>query len=463
MNSAERFFRRYIFSTIGIIALFLAVNLLLVGIFFMIAYLNGVADSNFPIEDFSNHITVKNEELTAGTQALETLRNADAWAMILDDNGTVIWEDGLPKELPREYTATDIAMFSRWYLDDYPVNIWKRPDGLLVIGFTPGSVFNHYISTSTAYIWPLCIGIGIAFIINIFLMIYLFLRNAYQIEKSMEPILNGIQSLSQGKAFCLEEKGELAEINAGLNSAGKYLMNKDNTRAEWIRGISHDIRTPLSIILGYACEIEDNASLPLSTRKQAKAIQQKSEKLRTLIADLNLSTKLEYSMYPAKKQTINIIELTRQVASEFLNELPEQYEIEIAEDRPGYPIFLNGDGPLLYRMLSNLIGNSITHNPDGCQISVCVGLNVDTCFFDIRDTGFGIDDRRMILLNRGTLISSTREEGNGAEHGFGLKIVQQIVKAHDGKIYFSSIEPHGLSVKIELPAVSQRGTFSQIH
>lgn len=249
--------------------------------------------------------------------------------MILNDDGTVIWKDGLPEELPRKYTATDIAMFSRWYLDDYPVNIWKRADGLLVIGFIPGSVFNHYISTSSAYIWPFCIGIGIAFMINIFLMLYLFVRGAHQVEKSMEPILNGIQSLSQGKKFHLEEKGELAEINAGLNRAGEYLIKKDNTRAEWIRGISHDVRTPLFIIYGYACEIEDNSSLPFSVRKQAKAICQKSEKLRSLIADLNLTTKLEYSIYALKKNTVNAVELTRQVASEFLNELPEPQSAEM--------------------------------------------------------------------------------------------------------------------------------------
>lgn len=451
MNTVERFFRRYIFSTIGIIALFFVVNLLLVGIFFTIAYLNGVADSNFPIEDFSNHIIVEDGKLTADTQALDILHHADAWAMILNDDGTVIWEDGLPEKLPREYTATDIAMFSRWYLDDYPVNIWKRPDGLLVIGFIPGSIFNHYISTNTAYIWPLCIGIGVAFIINILLMVYLFVRNAHRVEKSMEPILNGIQTLSQGKAFHLEEKGELAEINAGLNRAGEYLIKKDNTRAEWIRGISHDVRTPLSIIFGYACEIEDNSDLPLSTRKQATAIRQKSEKLRTLIADLNLTTKLEYSMYPLKKKTINAVELARQVASEFLNELPEQYEIEIAEDSPGKLILLNGDNSLLYRMLSNLIGNSMVHNPNGCKITICVGLNVDTCLFDIRDTGCGIDDTRLTMLNNGTPISSTQEESNSTDHGLGLKIVRQIVKAHGGKIYFSSTVPHGLSVKIELP------------
>lgn len=100
MNTVERFFRRYIFSTIGIIALFFAVNLILLGSFFIIAYLNGVADSNFPIEDFSSHIVYGDGKLTADRQALETLHDSNAWAMILNDKGTVIWEEDLPEELP---------------------------------------------------------------------------------------------------------------------------------------------------------------------------------------------------------------------------------------------------------------------------------------------------------------------------------------------------------------------------
>lgn len=116
MNASERFFRRYIFSTVGIVALFLTVNVALVASYFVIAYFGNVATSNFPIEDFSNHVVAENGQFTGDAQATEMLNKADAWAMILDEDGTVIWEENLPEELPRHYTATDIAMFSRWYL-----------------------------------------------------------------------------------------------------------------------------------------------------------------------------------------------------------------------------------------------------------------------------------------------------------------------------------------------------------
>ena len=130
------------------------------------------------------------------------------------------------------------------------------------------------------------------------------------------PILNGIRHLSAGNPVCLEESGALVEISASLNKAGDYLLKKDNTRAEWIRGISHDIRTPLSIVLGYASEIEDTVSLPEATRKQAGIIRRYSEKLKNLVADLNLTTKLEYSIQPLQKQKIDPVELARQVVSE---------------------------------------------------------------------------------------------------------------------------------------------------
>lgn len=65
---------------------------------------------------------------------------------------------------------------------------------------------------------------------NLLLMVFLMLRNTRRVEKAMSPILRGIQDLSRGSYQPLDERGELAEINAGLNRAGDYLMQKDNTR-----------------------------------------------------------------------------------------------------------------------------------------------------------------------------------------------------------------------------------------
>ena len=452
MNKFERFFRRYIFSTVGIILLFLFVNILLVASFFVIAYLGNVKNSNFPIEDFSKHITETNGQLHADTWAEGILNDANAWAMILDEHGDTIWQMNMPEELPRHYSTTDVAMFSRWYLNGYPVNVWNRQGNLLVVGFPQGDIVNYYISVKAQYVTPTAVGFLVAICINILLMLYLFLRNAHQIEKAMEPVLNGIRHLSNGNPIHLEETGELAEINASLNKAGDYLLKKDNTRAEWIRGISHDIRTPLSMILGYATEIEETSSLPETTRKQAEIIRRHSEKLKNLVEDLNLTTKLEYSMQPMQKQRLDPVELARQAVSEILNDgLSDKYELELSEDNPGKAITITGDQSLLNRMLCNLIRNCIIHNPDGCRIQVSVGRCDTVCTFSVADNGCGISEMQLNTLNNNKDISSTQKQTGEIEHGLGLKIVRQIVEVHQGTIEYSNTIPHGLTVNFFLP------------
>ncbi len=451
MNPVQRFFRRYITSTIGILLLFFAVNIaLLLGIL-TVGYMSGPED-DVSIQEIQAHLTLQDGIWTADETVAVSLQENDAWAMLLDQNGAVVWEQGLPEELPRAYTSAEIAAFSRWYLQDYPVKVWGQPDGMLmVVGFAPGTQAKYYFSMETAYLKMLLVGAATALLINLLLLVILFLRNTRRVEKAMSPILQGIQALSRGQRRHLEECGELAEINAGLNRAGEYLMQKDNTRAEWIRGVSHDIRTPLSMVLGYASELEDNDALPAEARQQAGIIRRQGERLRSLVDDLNLTTKLEYALQPVRRETVDLVEIGRQAVSEVLNDgLPERYELEFSGEHPGRTARMEGDAALLRRMLDNLIRNSIVHNPQGCHISVAVGSEDGRCTCIVTDDGKGLDAVRLDALNRGADISSTQ----GGEHGLGLKLVKQIIKAHGGTVGFRQAAPQGLEVFIAFSANS---------
>ena len=452
MNAVQRFFRRYILSTVGIVLLFFAVNIALLFVIIIAGGMSG-ADTSFSVRDFSDHVVLQDGKWVADDTALSMLQEQSAWAMLLNEDGDVIWQQGLPEKLPRSYTSTEVASFSRWYLEDYPVKIWTRADGkLMVVGYQPGTLVKYYFSLEWPYMGVLLGGIAAVFIINLLLIIFLILRNTRKVEKAMTPILQGIQNLSHGKALHLEEQGKLAEINAGLNRAAGYMKKKDNTRAEWIRGVSHDIRTPLSMVLGYASELEDDCALPLNARKQAGIIRRESEKMKRLIDDLNLTTKLEYALQPVHFQDVDWVETSRQAVSEVLNSgLDSRYEIVFAEMQPGRSIHLLGDDGLLRRMLDNLIRNSITHNPHGCRISVSVGEENGRCLCTVSDDGIEIEPERLNVLNRGDDITSTQGSDEKNEHGLGLKLVMQIVKAHRGTVSFSGSTPHGLEVRISLP------------
>ena len=152
MNPVQRFFRRYIFSTVRIVLLFLVIN---IALFFLLMLSGSMSssDKSFHIQDLSDHVTLQNGVWTADDTALSLLEESGAWAMLLDRDGTVIWQQNLPETLPRSYTSADIASFSRWYLDDYPVKVWAREDGsLIVAGFPPRTLIKYYYVLNWPYI-----------------------------------------------------------------------------------------------------------------------------------------------------------------------------------------------------------------------------------------------------------------------------------------------------------------------
>ena len=177
MNSVQRFFRRYILSMIGIIFLFLGIN---IALFFAVMIIGSMSGSgtSLSVRDLSDGVVWQDGAWTADSAALSILRKNDAWAMLLDENGNVVWQQDLPEDLPRSYTSADIASFSRWYLDSYPVKIWAREAGsLMVAGLQPRTLVKFYYSLEWPYIEVMASGIAAVFLCKLVLIIFLILRN----------------------------------------------------------------------------------------------------------------------------------------------------------------------------------------------------------------------------------------------------------------------------------------------
>ncbi len=452
MNSIHKFFRKYIFSVIKALLLFFIINISIIILTLIIIKWNSTPLTKFSIEEFSMNIEKNGQGYTANDEALEILDKLNAWSMVIENTGKIKWEYHLPQNLNKIYTLSDVAQFSRWYLGDYPVEVWKINEGILVVGFPKSSLLRQNLSFEIRNTVPLFIFIISTFLVNIFLLIYLILHSIRGIEREIKPILIGIQEISHGNSVYLEEKGELSEINISLNMANQHLLQKDNTRSEWIRGISHDIRTPLSMILGYSSQIENDLSVSPEIRQQAKIICEQSDKIKNLVANLNLTTKLEYNSLSVKNDKIDLLEIIRQVITDFLNKgLSSAFEIELEENANTH-CNIRGDSFLLYRMIYNLINNSITHNKTGCKIKVTVKKENNCFSVLIQDNGCGISRQFIHLLNSGEDIESLQQQLHN-EHGLGLKIVKQIVRVHNGSISFSENTPKGLNVVLYFPTI----------
>ncbi len=375
------------------------------------------------------------------------------WSMLLDEEGDVVWSWRLPGELPKSYALADVAKFSRWYLMDYPVRVWEM-DGMLLV-----SGYGKEYATKINLVYPLSqinsIPKYLSTIVgmNVVLFLTLALWFAYRFYRSLRPVCAGIDALAEKTPVLLAEKGMTGELAARLNQTSRILekqdeklRQRDDARTSWIAGVSHDIRTPLALIMGYSEVLAEDPKLGEEARAQAEAIRQQSLLIRQLIEDLNLTSKLEYHAQPLRMREYSPAVLLRETAAEYYNEgLDERYEIAVETEHRTERIRQQGDVLLLKRALRNVIGNSIRHNPEGCRIVLQLSEDMGYVIWRLWDSGPGIPEKVVDIL-------SGRGSGSGEEvHVMGLRIVRQIIAAHGGHADFVKNEAGGYGVEFVMP------------
>ena len=273
MKSIQRFLGRFLIGLFVCFLVFFVANIAGLTIYLRVLYDTHEGDEDFSptwaVRDTVEGLTKQDGEYQLAPSVVEELLAHSAWAMLLDDNGDVIWSMDLPEEIPLSYTPRDVAGFTRYYLQDYPVFCWEHPDGLVVTGYPKGSYMRYTLNFAEQDARTIfeCVLLFLVGNVLVAILIYAFL--CWWTVRPVRPILHGLSCLARGEPVQLAERGSLREVAAGINAASGELQRrddalrkKDEARANWIAGISHDIRTPLSVILGYAGELQDDPALP---------------------------------------------------------------------------------------------------------------------------------------------------------------------------------------------------------
>lgn len=390
------------------------------------------------------------------------LQNGAIWAIFVD-NATrkVVWQtEGLPETVPMSYTLSDIASLTRGYIDGYPTFTGAAENGLVVLGYPRDSFWKHmWPSWDFHLIANLPQTVLSAFAINIALIFAIYLIVNGKLLQAVKPIVSGIQALSASQEVRLQEKGLLSELAASINKTSdilqaqsRQLRKRETARANWIAGVSHDVRTPLSMVMGYAGQLEGDPRLPEEARQKAAVIVRQSQRMRDLVSDLNLASKLEYNMQPVNPQRQNLVSIVRQVVVDFINmNIDEKYAIVWETEEALTSCTVNVDKDLIGRAICNLIQNSMNHNPQGCYIYVRVGVEDSACTVTVADDGVGAGMEQIEKLNNTPHYMVCDENTTEQRHGLGLLIVKQIVFAHNGGIWIRPSQYGGFEVKLSLP------------
>lgn len=390
------------------------------------------------------------------------LERSGSWAVLIQDGtGDVIWHSkNLPQEIPLHYSAAEISWYTRGYVADYPTTTAAKGEDLVMVGNSKESYWKElYPTFSLNMIKNLPRTMLLFFCANLIGVFLIYMVVTSGILRSVKPIVQGIQALPEGEDVYVKEKGLLSGLASALNLVSEKLRcqeyelkKKEQARANWISGVSHDIRTPLSMVMGYAAEIEEDAEVTEETRQKAGIIRIQSIRMKNLVNDLNLASKLEYNMQPVKMEQVNLTALLRETVVYFMNlDLDGRYPVELSADAGGsLGKFIQGDKELLKRAVSNLLLNAQIHNPKGCHIRIGLSEYPGQLCVTVEDDGIGVTEEQLKKLKETPHYMLNSGTDSNQRHGLGLLIVRQIITAHGGKVEFGQGKEKGFRVDMFL-------------
>jgi hypothetical protein len=267
-----------------------------------------------------------------------------------------------------------------------------------------------------------------------------------------------------------DEIGRLAitlhEMYDRLRQENQRVMESDARRREMVAGVSHDLRTPLTALLGQLETIRlKGAALPEETRtRYFDAAMQNAGHPRRLTDSLAELGRLDSPELQAAPEPIAIGEFVDDVAARFRGRAEDAHirlSVDYAEGLPLVPI----DAELMERALSNLLDNALRFTPTQGQVKVSVSQSAQQIRISVMDTGPGVSDEDQPRVFERFFQGSRHREQRGSS-GLGLAIVRRIVELHQGAVGLQSQLGSGAHFWIDLPLVNpfegQRGLPSSM-
>lgn len=287
---------------------------------------------------------------------------------------------------------------------------------------------------------------------------YFFLLSRSTILYLMR-ISQGIEQIAGGdfdSRLPVRGDDELAALADNINKMTEQLKlsieeerRAEQAKAELVTNVSHDLRTPLTSIVGYLGLIEeDRYRDEVEMKYYVQIAYEKSLRLKSMIDDLFEYTRTSGGI-GLRLSPINLVEMLGQLAAQFRLQF-EQAEMECRLSLPDHPIIVDADGDKLVRVFENLMVNAIQYGKDGRQVHIAVWRESGLAVVEIANDGEPLPASAIpLLFDRFYRAEHSRSRHTGGS-GLGLAIAKNIVELHHGAISAASSEGR-TSFKVTLP------------
>lgn len=360
-------------------------------------------------------------------------------------DGTVLYDnDNTADELSNHLDRSEIADALKYgkgesvrRSDTMSVNTFyyalKLNNGtILRVATEAASVFSFFSTVAPA----------ILLIILAIIMTCVFLSQLLttQILKPIEKVAENIDSHATENPY-----EELNPFLSKIRKQHEEILENVKVRQEFTANVSHELKTPLTSISGYAELIELKSEDDKERKHFAIEIRRNAKRLLSLIDDILYLSKLDAGSQEMELRKADLYALSQRCVAGLSIAAAEK---NVTLHLSGEKTEVNGDEDMLYEMMENLIQNAIRYNIEGGRVDIKVCAQNDKALFSVADTGIGIPEKdHEKVFERFYRIDKSRSKKTGGT-GLGLAIVKHIAEIHDASIHLESSPGKGTRIDI---------------
>jgi len=247
------------------------------------------------------------------------------------------------------------------------------------------------------------------------------------------------------KPIALHGPQEVQELAQAFNQMNARVQSSQKSQREFVANVSHELKTPLTSVQGFAQALLDGAAdTPDSRQQAARVIYDEAGRMHRIVLDLLDLARLDAGTLDLQRTPVDLSALLNGVAEKFTPQA-KTAGVSVRVENAALPT-ITGDGDRLAQVFTNLVDNALKNTPAGGQITLRAALISSEVQVDVADSGAGISPEALPrIFERFYQADPSRPGGEKHGTGLGLAIVKEIVEAHGGKISVRSASGPALS------------------
>lgn len=257
-----------------------------------------------------------------------------------------------------------------------------------------------------------------------------------------------------------ELAGNFLKLEDALKKSEEERLRLDGERRKLLADISHDLKTPVTVIQGYAAALRDGLTAPGDREKYLDTIARKADRVNELLLTFHEYSRLDRPDMPVNRKQEDLCGLVQEYFAERYQEL-DLAGFEVEASIPEKSIRVEADRALLRRAMENIVNNAAAYNPPGTKLMVEVAEEKEQAEIRIADDGRGIPEELKQDLFR-PFVTGDAARGSGHGSGLGLAITAKIMELHGGRACLADPPPtgKGAAFVLILPVVKRAGADS---